>query len=94
MRFDASRTGFYPLRFLFLAQIVKNYNFVTQGQLKEDQEIVQFCKKCIGYREKLTGDENEVKWVFLLSFGSLVVCLLIPVSLTPGISPRQMYPPV
>ena len=44
---------------LFL-QIVKNYNFVTQSQLKEDQEIVKFCRKCISYREKLTGDENEV----------------------------------
>ena len=45
---------------VIVLQIVKNYNFVTQSQLKEDQEIVKFCRKCISYREKLTGDENEV----------------------------------
>ncbi|XP_028414822.1 telomerase protein component 1-like isoform X3 [Dendronephthya gigantea] len=50
----------YQLMSKTKSEIVKNYNFVTKNQLKEDQEIVRFCEKCISYREKLSGDENEV----------------------------------
>ncbi len=50
---------------------------MTQGQLKEDQEIVEFCRKCISYREQLTGDENEVtdSCLFVCLFILLSVCL-------------------
>ncbi|CAB3986857.1 Hypothetical predicted protein [Paramuricea clavata] len=51
----------YQLMSKTKSEIVKNYNFVTQSQLKEDREIVEFCHKCISYREKLSGDENEFK---------------------------------
>ena len=56
--------------YFFLFKIVKNYNFVTKSQLQEDREIVECCRKCIGFREKLTGDENEVLCQVLITLNT------------------------
>lgn len=44
----------------FYFQVVKNFNFVTMDQLEQDKEIVEFCKKSLSYRKKLSGEEHEV----------------------------------
>ncbi|KXJ08695.1 hypothetical protein AC249_AIPGENE19769 [Exaiptasia diaphana] len=43
------------------SEIVKNHNFVTMDQLEEDQETVALAKKSLSYRDKLEGEEHELK---------------------------------
>ena len=33
---------------------------MTMDQLEQDKEIVEFCKKSLSYRKKLSGEEHEV----------------------------------
>ena len=36
-------------------------------QLEQDKEIVEFCKKSLSFRKRLSGEEHEVFWYLLIT---------------------------